>query len=371
MALMMWLPVMVQSLLHGGDPTELAARLHSTGHNGSTTTAPPPPPPAAGGKHNSESRIETGTAAVLLTAVPFTAAAVATALIGRHAERTGESLLYVAVPGLLGGGSFILFHWLVKMSRTLGFACLVLTMACGYAAAPVALTLVTKLSSGMNATGLALPLFNTVTNLGGFLGPSIMGFTAERFGGFGVATTVLGGSMTLAGILAAVLRCIMMRDPSTRAMVSPGGIGWGSNGDASSSYELVYRRSNSMDLKLSAGGEPVGNNGPAALPRGHQPPAHKGGWVADRSMAAGSSQDEDGVLEAAALLSADSLVKRTASSSSSAAARRGPAVPGLPCIADGVGREVADHDMAETRRLLASSSSFGSKRRGSIKAVPP
>eukprot|EP00775_Hariotina_reticulata_P005820 gene5820-6061_t len=369
MALMMWLPVMVHSLLSGGDPTELAASLLSTGRNGTTTTTPKA---SAAGKQDSEGSPDTGTAAILLTAVPFTAAAVATALIGRHAQRTGESLLYVAVPGLLGGGSFILFHWLVKWSRMLGFACLVLTMACGYAVAPHALTVVTKLSSGMKATGLALPLFNSVTNLGGFLGPSIMGFMAERFGGFGAATTVLGGSMTIAGILAAALRCIMIRDPATRAIVSPAGTtGWGANGDISASYELVYRRSSGTDVRPTAGGEPVGDAAPAVV-REHKPPTRKATWVVDRCMVPGSSlhdDEKDGALEGAALLSADSLVKRSASSSSSA--RRGPAVPGMPCISsDGVGKGMADHDTAETRRLLASSSSFGSKRRNN-KAVPP
>ncbi|KAI8472493.1 MAG: major facilitator superfamily domain-containing protein [Monoraphidium minutum] len=236
MALMAWLPVMVEALLSGDDPTRIAAakRGSSTAAEGGA---------AAGG---------TGAAAVLLSAIPFSCAAVASTAIGARMQRLGRPLRHAAALNLGGGASLFAFHWVVRASRPLGFACLAATLSCAYAAAPAGPILVAQLAAagpgggpGGGAAALALPLYNSAAMFGGFLGPAALGALAQRLGGdFGLATAALGGCMAAAGLLAAGLERAMLADPRTRHMVDAkaGGkdaAGTGGGGGGSGVYDSV------------------------------------------------------------------------------------------------------------------------------------
>eukprot|EP00879_Flechtneria_rotunda_P027288 GHRR01029229.1.p1 GENE.GHRR01029229.1~~GHRR01029229.1.p1 ORF type:complete len:195 (+),score=56.38 GHRR01029229.1:105-689(+) len=190
----MWLPAMVHLLLSGGDPTQLVTDSHSS------------------------DKADTGVAAVLLSAVPYSCAAAAVAFAGSHAQHTGKHLLYIVMTDLVGGMSIICFHWFVHLSRTLGFLCLVLTLSCAFAAAPHSLVVIGQLVLGPGAA-VALPCFNSMAMLGGFLGPAIMGYCVQHLGGVTAATIIMGCSMLLAGLLALLLHGIMLRDSRTRSIV--------------------------------------------------------------------------------------------------------------------------------------------------------
>lgn len=230
MALMAWLPIMVEALLSGGDPTHIAAKGG-----------------AAGGGHAGEgpagSARASGAAAALLSAIPFTCAAAMSAAAGAAVQRTGRPLLYLSVLNWAGGAAFMAFGWAVAASRALGFCCLVVTLSCAYAAAPSAPVVVARLTSGPNGgAALAMPLFNSVAMLGGFLGPSLMGVLTQRArGDIGAATAPLGACMFAAGVAAAALERAMLRDPRTRGAVcakAEGQAGPGAGGQAGG-YEMV------------------------------------------------------------------------------------------------------------------------------------
>eukprot|EP00878_Enallax_costatus_P026223 GHUV01028113.1.p1 GENE.GHUV01028113.1~~GHUV01028113.1.p1 ORF type:complete len:230 (+),score=57.98 GHUV01028113.1:415-1104(+) len=191
---MMWLPVMVNSLLSGTDPMQL-----STSNSTHSSTA------------HRATAADTGLAAVLLSTIPFTAAAIAVALSGVIAQKTGKPLILIMLPNFIGGVSFMCFHIVVHWSRIAGFMCLVITLSAAYASSPHAPTILARLVESQLAF-IALPLYNSIAMLGGFAGPSIMGFLVQHLGGFGVATTVMGGSMIVAGCMAAVLCCIKLRE---------------------------------------------------------------------------------------------------------------------------------------------------------------
>jgi MFS family permease len=261
LGLMMWLPVVVQSLLSGADPMQLAGSSSSSS-----------------GSEGSANPSSTGVTAVLLSAIPFTSAAVAVTFFGHHAQRTGtHPLWYVIIFCWVGGVALVCFHWVVHWSRILGFCCLIITLSCAFAASPHPPIVVAKLTVGP-AAALALPLYNSVAMLGGFFGPALMGWFVQHLGGFGAATAVMGGSMILSGFLVWLLQHIMMRDGHTRAIVSGRGVGSisaasaggtrlnsssagelsdsfkgaGGSGDAADGYEVVYRRSSSS-MKHNAG----------------------------------------------------------------------------------------------------------------------
>lgn len=211
MALMLWLPVMVQSLLSGGDPTQLVSSQHSLAQHSS-------------GDHG------TGTLAVLLTAIPFTCAAVLTTSLGALAQRTGQPLVYYFTSNFFGGTAFALFPWVVHASRVAGFGMLTVALACGYASSPHPMAAITQIVAKKSAepgvdptdrlagpprhrtaprdaqgTALALPLYNTVAMAGGFPGPWLLGIALERFGGFSAGAVAMGVCMLTAGMAVMML----------------------------------------------------------------------------------------------------------------------------------------------------------------------
>lgn len=235
---MMWLPVMVHALLSGGDPLKMATQQHPSNESSSSSHAA-----------TSEGSLaaDTGVMAVLLSAIPFSVAAVAVTLSGFAAQRTGRPLVFIIIPNFIGGISFICFHQVVTWSRTAGFMCLVITLSCAYVASPHAPTIIARLTAGP-AAAVAMPCFNSVAMLGGFIGPSIMGFLVQRLGGFTVASTVMGGSMIFAGCMAVVLQCIMWHSKHSALdtlhdIEEHQGLRPDNNALAADGYELVYRSS--------------------------------------------------------------------------------------------------------------------------------
>lgn len=205
MALMLWLPVMVQSLLSGGDPTQLVTSQHSSAQHSSGDKG-------------------AGTLAVLLTAIPFTCAAVLTTSLGALAQRTGQPLVYYFTSNFFGGTAFALFPWVVHASRVAGFGMLTVALACGYASSPHPMAAITQIVAKRSAghgvnpthtrasaprpraaprdaqgTALALPLYNTVAMAGGFPGPWLLGVAVERLGGFSAGAVAMGACMLAAG----------------------------------------------------------------------------------------------------------------------------------------------------------------------------
>lgn len=223
MALMLWLPVMVQSLLSGGDPTQLVSSSKQTSAQHSMPD------------HSSHD--STGTLAVLLTAIPFTCAAVLTTTLGAVAQRTGRPLVYYFTPNFIGGTAFLVFPWVVHASRVAGFAMLTIALACGYASSPHPMTAITQIVAGTLAeqratssmaqphggtaaddaqgTALPLPMYNTVAMLGGFFGPWLLGVAVERLGGFSAGAVAMGVCMLSAG--AAVFLLWRLHPPTAAA----------------------------------------------------------------------------------------------------------------------------------------------------------
>ena len=130
---------------------------------------------------------------VLLTAIPYVSAAIGMVIIGAHSDRTGERRWHVAVPCLIGATGFILT---VLAPATPAFALATLSIAAfgiwgtlgPYWTLPIAFLRGTAAAGG-------IALVNSIGNVGGFVGPFLMGWIREWTGGF------TAGLLTLAAIL--------------------------------------------------------------------------------------------------------------------------------------------------------------------------
>lgn len=130
---------------------------------------------------------------VLLSAIPYVAAAIGMVYFGISSDRTGERRWHVAGPCLIGALGFVLT---VLAPQTPAFALATLSIAAFgiWGTLGPYWTMPTAFLRGTAAAG-GIALVNSVGNLGGFVGPMIVGRIREATGGF------TAGLLTLAGVL--------------------------------------------------------------------------------------------------------------------------------------------------------------------------
>src|SRR5262245_20430119 len=137
--------------------------------------------------------------ASLISAIPYLAAAIAMVFAGAHSDRTGERRLHIVVAALVGVVGMIAT---ASVSGPIAGVVALSIAAVGiWSAVPVFWSLPTTFLSGTAAAG-AIALINSFGNLGGFVGPYVIGrvhdATASYSAGLLVIATSLVGSVFLA-----------------------------------------------------------------------------------------------------------------------------------------------------------------------------
>lgn len=124
-------------------------------------------------------------------------------LNGAHSDHTDERPLHVAVPLLISGAGFFGCALLQQPILAVFFLALVPIGHCA-AYGPFWSMPSRFLTGAPAAAGIALVV--TIANVGGFVGPTIIGTMKDRFGTHGPAFMVLGGCGIVAALLALQLR---------------------------------------------------------------------------------------------------------------------------------------------------------------------
>jgi ACS family tartrate transporter-like MFS transporter len=156
------------------------------------------------------STLQTG----LLTAVPSLAAVIALLFCAWNADRTGERVWHVAGPFLVSGAGFALAA--LAHSPALKFLGLVLGAAGVTSSSPAVWFLPTALLTS-TATAVGLALINSTGSIGGFFGPSVIGWVRDATGSFSGSLLCLAGAMVVTALLALILGSWM------RDILYPGG----------------------------------------------------------------------------------------------------------------------------------------------------
>ena len=138
----------------------------------------------------------------ILTAVPGLVGAVAMVVWSRHSDATGERTWHMALPAIVGAAAFALSAW--AGSPTASFLFLVIAAGCVYAALPCFWPLPTAMLTGAAAAG-GIALINALGNLGGFVGPSLIGWMKDATGSFTAGLYGLAGFMLLSGVITLIL----------------------------------------------------------------------------------------------------------------------------------------------------------------------
>jgi len=133
-----------------------------------------------------------------LSAIPYAVAAVGMVIIGRHSDRTGERRRHIALSAVGGGAAFALtgfLHGVVPSIAALSMAMLGLASMLGPFWA-----FATSFLGGIGAAA-GIALVNSIGNVGGFVGPNIIGFVQQTTRGFTGGLVVVGAVLAVGGLL--------------------------------------------------------------------------------------------------------------------------------------------------------------------------
>jgi len=134
-----------------------------------------------------------------ITSIPFVCALAGMILIGRHSDRTRERKRHVAAcaltaaTGLIIGAAFTHNLPLLVLSFAFSQVGQRSVMSVFWSIPPIVL--------GGTAAAAGIALINAIGNLGGFVGPSVMGWLRQETGGYAGGMLVLASALILAAAL--------------------------------------------------------------------------------------------------------------------------------------------------------------------------
>jgi D-galactonate transporter len=133
-----------------------------------------------------------------LSAIPYAVAAIGMVVIGRNSDRTGERRWHIALTAITGGAAFALtgaVHGVVPSIAALSIAMVGLASMLGPFWA-----FATSFLGGIGAAA-GIALVNSVGNIGGFVGPNIVGYAQQTTHSFRAALAIIGAILAAGGLL--------------------------------------------------------------------------------------------------------------------------------------------------------------------------
>ncbi|NMB79813.1 MAG: MFS transporter [Methanomicrobiales archaeon] len=138
----------------------------------------------------------------VLMVIPFLAALICMILWSRHSDHTGERRWHTALPPLAGGIALVGAG--LTDNPAVAFILLVIATGGIFCSFGPFWTLPAALFTG-SAAAVGIALINSVGNLGGFIGPTLMGYLTAATGSLQAGLIAVGICLALAGILAALV----------------------------------------------------------------------------------------------------------------------------------------------------------------------
>jgi ACS family tartrate transporter-like MFS transporter len=143
----------------------------------------------------------------VLSAIPYAVAAVGMVVVGRHSDRTGERRWHVAIAAMVGGVGFAcaaLVHGPMWSLVMLSVAMLGLASMFGpfwtLTTTPTARAGSARAARGVGLAA-SIALVNSVGNIGGFVGPNIIGYITQQTSSLTAGLAVIGAILAGGGLL--------------------------------------------------------------------------------------------------------------------------------------------------------------------------
>ena len=140
----------------------------------------------------------------LVAAVPYLVSVPLMLFTGWSSDRTGEKKWHTIIPRLLSGVALGLCYFTLN---NVWLSVLLLSLAViGFYCAHPGFWPMPGILLGRTAAAASIGLINSFGNLGGFIGPYVIGYLTERSGGFGPAMLAMSGVALASGLLVFLVR---------------------------------------------------------------------------------------------------------------------------------------------------------------------
>jgi len=140
----------------------------------------------------------------LFASIPYLFALPMMLLIGYHSDRMGERRWHAAIPRICAGAA--LAACVVSTEHVWISIAALSVAAAGFYGSHAGFWPIPSMLLGRTAAAASIGLINSCGNLGGFLGPYIIGFLTDKTGGFGASLLFLSGCSVASGVLVLCLR---------------------------------------------------------------------------------------------------------------------------------------------------------------------
>jgi ACS family tartrate transporter-like MFS transporter len=145
-----------------------------------------------------------GLALATITAIPFIVALIGMVLIGRHSDRTGERKFHVAACALTAALGLVLA---ARFQHSVPLIVLSFTLSqLGQRSVLGVFWAIPPLFLGGTAAAAGIALINSIGNLGGAVGPTVVGWLRGSSGDYTSGLLVLAGALVLEAMLVMSLR---------------------------------------------------------------------------------------------------------------------------------------------------------------------
>jgi ACS family tartrate transporter-like MFS transporter len=134
----------------------------------------------------------------VLSAVPYLFGAIGMVAAGRHSDRTGERRWHVAIAAAVGGAAFAASAFVSTLAPSLVLLSLAM-LGLASMFGPF-WTLATGVVRGVGAAA-GIALINSVGNIGGFVGPYLLGYVRDTTGSFAAGLIGVGIILACGGAL--------------------------------------------------------------------------------------------------------------------------------------------------------------------------
>jgi ACS family tartrate transporter-like MFS transporter len=137
-----------------------------------------------------------------VSALPYLAASLLMVIIANHSDRTGERRWHVAGPALAGSvGLALAVYFLSGGHPLVAFVCICAAASGIWSTLGPFWSLPTAFLTGTAAAG-GVALINSIGNIGGFVGPYVIGYVKETTGSYLNGMIVLSVTLLIAAVLA-------------------------------------------------------------------------------------------------------------------------------------------------------------------------
>jgi len=139
-----------------------------------------------------------------ITAIPYLLASVCMIFWGRHSDYKKERVWHVALPAWFSAIAFVAAYLTLSMPvlAVCALSCCIIGIFC---ALPPYWTYPTLFFSG-SAAAIGIAVVNSIGNLAGYFGPTLVGILKDTTGDFASGMLLLGAVMLICGIAALSLR---------------------------------------------------------------------------------------------------------------------------------------------------------------------